>query len=53
MFPNTDDESVYEGLKKIISSAELRKNLVKKAIIRSEIFDAQRTMDEIYRLFLK
>ena len=48
---DTDNESVYEGLKKIISSAELREDLAKKAAKRSEIFDAQKMMDEIYRLF--
>ena len=48
---NTDDESVYAGLKKIITSADLREDLAKKATLRSEIFDTQKTMDEIYRLF--
>jgi len=48
---DTDDESVYEGLKKIITSSELRDDLAKKAAIRSEIFDAEKTIGEIYRLF--
>ncbi len=48
---DTDEESIYNGLKKIICSADLRETLAKKATQRSEIFDPQKTMNEIYRLF--
>ena len=48
---DTDDESVYEGLKKMICSVDLRETLSKEAKIRSEIFDAKKTMELIYSLF--
>jgi len=48
---DTDDQSVYEGLKKIIYSADLRASLSKKAKKRSEIFDPRKTMDQVYKLF--
>lgn len=48
---DTDDESVYDGLKGLICSADLRETLSKAAKKRAEIFDVRKTMEQIYRLF--
>lgn len=46
-----DDESLYRGLKKIIIDKYLREELSDKAKIRSQIFNKETTMKEIYSIF--
>jgi glycosyltransferase involved in cell wall biosynthesis len=48
MLVKNDDESIYQGLKGMITDKSLREEYSRKAFIRSGIFDVKRTMDSIY-----
>ena len=46
-----DDDSIYQGLKKLINDKQLRQQYAKKAILHSEIFKADEVMRKVYELF--
>jgi glycosyltransferase involved in cell wall biosynthesis len=49
-----DEESIYEGLKRLIEDKRLRESLENKALIRSKVlFDYRKTMEQVYDLFKK
>jgi glycosyltransferase involved in cell wall biosynthesis len=45
-----DDESLYKGIKEIVINKSLRESLSEKSTKRSKIFDAEKTMNQIYNL---
>jgi glycosyltransferase involved in cell wall biosynthesis len=48
LLTENEEESIYQGLKKMIADKSLREHYSNKAFIRSEIFDVKWTMDSIY-----
>lgn len=46
-----DQESIYSCLRKILMDEDLRISLGKKALSRSRMFNARKTMEQIYKLF--
>lgn len=45
-----DDVSIYEGLRKLIDSKELREEYHQKSLIRADMFDIDETMKRVYEL---
>lgn len=45
-----NDDAIFEGVRRMIDDADLRKYYAKKASERRQIFDIQSTVDKIYKL---
>lgn len=46
-----DDDSIYQGIKKLINDKQLRQLYAEKATFRSDIFNAEEVMRKVYKLF--
>ncbi len=53
MLVDQDDESIYEGVKRLITDKELRLHYTKKGLERIHDFDAEAILNKLYNLALK